>query len=68
MSDSVKTLFFGTTNITGLEYWCSDQKKMERMMNDVYIKHTITSETTLKTIDYVRAMNMAFIAMATDAD
>jgi hypothetical protein len=68
MSDSINTLFFGTTNICGLEYWCSDQKKMERLMNHVYIKHTLTIETTLQTIEYLRAMNSDFIRLATEVD
>jgi hypothetical protein len=68
MSDSIKTIFFGTTNICGLEYWCSDQKKLERLMNNVYIKHTITTETTLQTVDYLRAMNTEFIRLATEED
>jgi hypothetical protein len=45
-----------------------DQKKLERLMNNVYIKHTITTETTLQTVDYLRAMNTEFIRLATEED
>jgi hypothetical protein len=61
MTDNIKALFFSTSNICGLEYWYRDQAHLEKVMNEVYIKYIITKETTLSTIDFVRAMNTELI-------
>ena len=68
MTDNIKAMFFNTSNICGLEYWCRDQVQLENLMNEVYIKYIITKETTTSTIDSIRAMNTEIIKnMMTDA-
>jgi hypothetical protein len=68
MSDSIKTIFFWYNKYMRTRILVFDQKKLERLMNNVYIKHTITTETTLQTVDYLRAMNTEFIRLATEED